>query len=184
MLTALLVGVSGLRVAPAPPAPAPTCTRAAVVSAGCAVALGRAASALATDDSAWSAHSGPFADEFFSDFSKTDTGFKYKILSPGEGEKPVAGQNVFVHYTGYLLDGKKFDSSYDSKEGKPFKFRLGKGKVIGGWEATVGGMRPGARVIVRIPPQYAYGSKGVGPIPPDAPLVFYMELVRLGTIKN
>ena len=86
-----------------------------------------------------------------------------------------------MHYTGYLLDGKKFDSSYG---GDPFKFRIGKGKVITGWEGLALGMRAGSKLIARIPPQFAYGDKGVGPIPPGASLVFYMECVKLGTIKG
>lgn len=78
---------------------------------------------------------------------------------------------VFIHYTGYLLDGTKFDSSYD--KGEPFGFRLGKGKVISGWEAVAGGMKVGMKTIVRIPPEFAYGENGTpgGPIPPNAPLV-------------
>ena len=72
----------------------------------------------------------------------------------------TSSQDLAWADTGYLLDGTKFDSSYD-KKGEPFKFRMGKGKVIGGWEATVGGMRPGQRVIVKIPSKYAYGKNGV-----------------------
>ena len=87
-----------------------------------------------------------------------------------------------MHYTGYLMDGTKFDSSY--KDSAPYKFRLNKGKVITGWESVVRGMRPGQKVIVTIPPEFAYGSKGKGPVPKDATLVFYMELVRLGNIKG
>ena len=130
----------------------------------------------------WAEHSGPFTDAFFEDFKSTDTGIKYKFVQMGEGDKPVPGQKVFMHYTGYLLNGKKFDSSYGKGT---FGFRLGKGKVIGGWEATVAGMRPGMKVIVQIPPQYAYGSKGAGggEMPPDSTLVFYMQLMALGNIK-
>ena len=86
--------------------------------------------------------------------------------------------------TGYLLDGTKFDSSYD--KGEPFGFRLNKGKVIPGWEAIAQGMNPGMKVIVMIPPEFAYGKSGTpgGPIPPNAPLVFYMEMVRFGNIKG
>lgn len=80
---------------------------------------------------------------------------------------------MYVHYSGYLLDGTKFDSSYDRKDA--FKFRLGKGKVITGWEAVVGGMRLGQKVIVKIPPQFAYGDKSVGPIPANSPLVAASE---------
>jgi len=119
---------------------------------------------------------------FFKDFKTTETGFVYKFVADGDGDKPVQGQSVLMHYTGYLLNGKKFDSSYD--RGVPFKFKLGGGKVITGWEAIVAGMVKGQRVCVKIPPQYAYGDKGVGPIPPNAELVFYMELYRLFPIEG
>jgi FKBP-type peptidyl-prolyl cis-trans isomerase len=132
----------------------------------------------------WADHEGAFDDEFFKDFKTTDSGFKFKIVQQGEGEKAQPFQKVFVHYSGYLLNGKKFDSSYD--KGEPFGFRMSKGKVIPGWETVVAGMNPGMKVIVQIPPQYAYGDKGVGNglIPPNSPLVFYMELRRLGSIKG
>lgn len=138
--------------------------------------IGAAASALAVSplasvaaDGSWTYHEGGFTGEFWDGFKSTDSGFMYKFVEPGEGDKPVNMQQVFVHYTGYLLDGTRFDSSYDRSD--PFKFRLGKGKVIPGWEAVVAGMRPGQKVIVKIPPQYAYGDKSVGPIPPNSPLV-------------
>lgn len=75
-----------------------------------------------------------------------------------------------------LLDGTKFDSSYTSKD-EPFGFRLGKGKVITGWEATVPAMVPGMRLVVRIPPEFAYGDKSVGKIPANSPLIFYSARV-------
>jgi len=153
-----------------------------LVSVAMSTQLVEAANA-ADSSSAWAAHSGPFTDDFFKDFKMSESGISYKFLRMGEGDKPVPGQRVYVHYAGYLLDGKKFDSSYDI--GKPFSFRLGKGKVITGWEAVVGGMRPGMQVVVRIPPQYAYGDKAVGNvIPPSSTLVFYMQLDRLGDIKE
>jgi FKBP-type peptidyl-prolyl cis-trans isomerase FkpA len=74
------------------------------------------------------------------------------------------------------------DSSFGT--GKPFAFRLGKGKVIRGWEGIVPGMTPGMRVVVRVPPEYAYGPDGKGKVPPNAALVFYMELISLGDIKE
>ena len=128
-------------------------------------------------DGSWTDHQGPFDDEFFSGFKKTDNGFAYKFVQEGTGEKPVKGQAVLMRYTGYTMDGKRFDSSYD--RGDNFKFRLGQGKVIAGWEAVVAGMSKEQRVIVKIPAQYAYGSKGVGPIKPNSDLVFYLELYRL-----
>ena len=86
-----------------------------------------------------------------------------------------------MHYSGYLLDGTKFDSSYGKD---PFKFRVGKGKVIPGWEGLALGMRPGSKLIAKIPAQFAYGDKGVGPIPPGSTLVFYMECIALGSIRG
>ena len=137
------------------------------------------------DDGSWAEHKGAFEPSFFDDFtpSKASPNFKYKFISQGEGEKPVNKQQVFVHYSGYLLDGTKFDSSYGFGK-DPFKFRVGKGKVISGWEGLVLGMSPGSKLIALIPPEYAYGDKGIGPIPPGASLVFYMEMVKLGNIKG
>ena len=113
---------------------------------------------------------------------------------PPFGRAHTAGCPVPVStlFAGYLLSGKKFDSSYNDKgEGKPFGFRLGKNKVILGWEAIVSGMREGQKVIVKIPARFAYGDKGAGggffeeaAIPPNSDLVFYMELNELGNIKR
>ena len=131
-------------------------------------------------DDGWTKHEGPFDDAFFKDFtvSKAESSFKYKFIKEGDGgPKPVPFQKVSVNYRGYLLDGTLVDSSYGRK--KPFTFRLGKGKVIRGWEAIVPGMTKGMRVIVRVPSEYAYGDKKIGKIPPNSPLVFYMELVEL-----
>lgn len=135
----------------------------------------------ANQDTSWADHKGPFTADFFKDFKTADTGFAYKFLQEGSGDKPVPFQKVFVHYTGYLVDGTQFDTSYP---GEPFRFRLAKGKVIPGWESIVVGMKPGMRVVVRIPYKYAYGDKGIGKIPPQSDLIFYMELVKLGNIKG
>uniref|UniRef100_A0A7S0I525 peptidylprolyl isomerase n=1 Tax=Phaeocystis antarctica TaxID=33657 RepID=A0A7S0I525_9EUKA len=133
-------------------------------------------------DGTWAEHTGAFDDDFFKGFKSTDTGFKYKFITPGEGEKPREQQNVYMHYTGYLLDGTEFDTSYDGKG--PFKFRLGEGKVITGWESIIYGMKPGQKVIVTIPPEYAYGDKKQDKVPAGSTLVFYMELLRLGKVKG
>jgi len=131
-------------------------------------------------DGSWAAHTGAFADSFFdSSFKRRDDGFIYKLVNEVDGDKPENGQMVSVYYTGYLEDGTKFDSAYD--KGRPFEFRLGKGKVITGWEAVVGGMKVGQKAIVKIPPQFAYGDKEVGPIPPSSNLIFFMELVAVGS---
>ena len=161
--------------------------RAALASAvGLAAAL-PVSPALADDDvdDAWTLHEGPFEESYFADFtvSKAEASFKYKFLREGDGgPKPVPFQKVKVNYRGYLLDGTLVDSSYG--RGKPFSFRLGKGKVILGWEGIIPGMTIGQRVCVRVPPQYAYGDEKKGKIPANSPLVFFMELVELGDIQK
>ena len=139
--------------------------------------------ALAGSDGAWAKHTGPFEDDFFADFTVSKVGkeFVYKFVEEGTGDKAVNYQQLTMHYAGYLLDGTKFDSSYGKE---PFRFRPGKGKVIAGWEGLALGMREGSKLIARIPAQYAYGDKGVGPIPPGATLVFYMECLKLGNIRG
>ncbi len=108
----------------------------------------------------------------------TDSGLKYKDLSEGEGDLAVSGQRVSVHYTGWLLDGEKFDSSVDRNQ--PFEFALGKGMVIRGWDEGVAGMRVGGKRRLTIPPQLGYGSRGAGGvIPPNATLVFDVELLAI-----
>ncbi|MCC8997584.1 MAG: FKBP-type peptidyl-prolyl cis-trans isomerase [Nitrosomonas sp.] len=101
----------------------------------------------------------------------------------GNGEEAEIGKTVNVHYTGWLYDenapdkkGKKFDSSYDRKE--PFSFMLGAGRVIKGWDKGVQGMKVGGQRTLIIPPSMAYGAKGAGGvIPPDATLIFDVELI-------
>jgi FKBP-type peptidyl-prolyl cis-trans isomerase FkpA len=108
----------------------------------------------------------------------TDSGLKYKDLEEGDGEQAVTGHRVTVHYTGWLLEGDKFDSSLDRNQ--PFDFTLGKGMVIRGWDEGVVGMRIGGRRRLTIPPQLGYGSRGAGGvIPPNATLVFDVELLAV-----
>jgi FKBP-type peptidyl-prolyl cis-trans isomerase len=96
----------------------------------------------------------------------------------GDGAVATAGQTVSVHYTGTLTDGKKFDSSHD--RGQPFKFKLGGGQVIKGWDQGVAGMKIGGLRKLTIPPHLGYGARGAGGvIPPNATLVFEVELLAL-----
>ena len=115
---------------------------------------------------------GPDADGLYT----TRTGLKFKDISKGEGARPLSGQTVVVHYTGWLTNGTKFDSSLD--RGQPFEFQLGAGKVIKGWDEGVKGMHVGGKRHLVIAPQLGYGAKGAGEsIPPNATLVFDVELL-------
>jgi len=102
-----------------------------------------------------------------------------QTIKEGDGSTyPKTGQTVVVHYTGTLDDGSKFDSSRD--RGKPFKFKIGKGEVIKGWDAGVAQMSVGQRARLICSPDFAYGSKGhPGIIPPNSTLTFDVELLRL-----
>jgi peptidylprolyl isomerase/FKBP-type peptidyl-prolyl cis-trans isomerase FkpA len=100
---------------------------------------------------------------------------KIEELAKGAGPEAVRGKTVEVHYTGWLLDGTKFDSSVG---GAPFSFRLGAGEVIEGWDRGVAGMKVGGKRKLTLPPELAYGKRGAPPdIPPDATLVFEVELL-------
>ena len=100
-------------------------------------------------------------------------------IVPGTGSSPTQGQTVVVHYTGWLTDGKKFDSSVD--RGEPFEFQIGVGQVIQGWDQGVSTMKVGGKRKLTIPPELAYGDKNVGGglIPPNSTLIFEVELLDL-----
>ena len=107
----------------------------------------------------------------------TPSGLKYSIDKPGTGAQPRSGQTVSVHYTGWLTNGTKFDSSRD--RGKPYEFPIGQSRVIAGWDEGVGAMKVGEIRTLVIPPALAYGGRGAGGglIPPNATLVFKVELL-------
>lgn len=110
---------------------------------------------------------------------KTSSGLSYWDIRVGTGETAKQGSRVRVHYTGWLTNGKKFDSSVDV--GTPFDFRIGNGEVIKGWEEGVSGMRVGGKRQLRIPPALGYGADGTpgGPIPANATLIFDIQLLQV-----
>lgn len=103
-------------------------------------------------------------------------GLQIEEITIGTGPEAKAGQTVEVHYTGWLTDGSKFDSSLDRRQ--PFPFKLGAGQVIKGWDQGVAGMRVGGKRKLMIPPELGYGSRGFpGAIPPNSTLIFEVELL-------
>ncbi len=109
---------------------------------------------------------------------KTASGLEYADVVVGQGAAPKSGQTVVVHYTGWLTDGKKFDSSRD--RGEPFKFTLGQGQVIKGWDEGLATMKVGGRRTLLIPAELGYGARGAGGvIPPNATLKFDVELLGI-----
>jgi len=110
--------------------------------------------------------------------TRTPSGLRYQDLVKGQGAEAVAGKSVVVHYTGWLPNGEKFDSSRDRNE--PFSFTLGAGQVIAGWDEGVAGMKVGGRRKLVVPPDLGYGTAGAPPdIPPGATLVFEVELLNV-----
>jgi peptidylprolyl isomerase len=112
------------------------------------------------------------------DYTSTDSGLKYTDLNEGTGQSPEVGNQVIVHYIGWLEDGTMFDSSLN--RGQPFVFPLGRGQVIPGWDEGVASMKVGGRRQLVIPPDLGYGAQGSGDvIPPNATLIFEVELLGI-----
>ena len=122
-------------------------------------------------------------DEVLVNGLETSTGLQYTIIKEGTGVTPKAGDIVSVHYSGFLMDGTKFDSSYDRNQ--PIEFPIGKGKVIPGWEEGIALLNIGAKAKLVIPPHLAYGISGAGGvIPPNATLIFDVELLEIDPPKE
>lgn len=113
------------------------------------------------------------------DYKTLDGGLKYATLAPGSGPEAKDGQRITMQYTGWLKDGKKFDSSFDHP-GSPFQFTLGAHEVIKGWDLGVKGMKTGEKRQLVIPSELGYGANGTpdGTIPPGATLIFDVQLVK------
>ncbi|MBI4864830.1 MAG: FKBP-type peptidyl-prolyl cis-trans isomerase [Candidatus Riflebacteria bacterium] len=106
------------------------------------------------------------------------SGLKIEDLKVGDGASPNPGQTAVVHYTGWLTDGTKFDSSVD--RGRPFEFPIGAGRVIKGWDEGVATMKIGGKRKLTIPPEIGYGATGAGTkVPPNATLIFEVELLEV-----
>jgi FKBP-type peptidyl-prolyl cis-trans isomerase FkpA len=122
-----------------------------------------------------------FAPELNVDLDRmqqTESGIYYEDVREGDGEPVQPGQVIIAHYTGWLPDGTRFDSSHD--HGQPFQVPIGQGHVIRGWDEGIPGMRPGGVRRLVIPPELAYGERGAGGvIPPNATLVFDVELLSV-----
>ncbi|HKG94492.1 MAG TPA: FKBP-type peptidyl-prolyl cis-trans isomerase [Gemmatimonadaceae bacterium] len=148
------------------------------------VAASAAAFACNSDDPVPAANPDPAMNSYASELgvnlaqmTRTSSGLYLQDLLVGTGAEAKAGDSVQVHYTGWLPNGQKFDSSRDRN--KPFEFRLGAGRVIQGWDEGVAGMKVGGRRKLVVPANLGYGSSGIGPIPPNSVLVFDVELLGM-----
>lgn len=110
-------------------------------------------------------------------FRDSSTGLKVAVVKEGSGTSAADGKRIKIRYTGWLLDGSKFDSSND--RGRPFELTLGTGRVIKGWEEGLKGIKPGERRQLIIPPDLGYGKRQVGTIPPGSTLIFNVEAVAV-----
>ncbi|MEO6025901.1 MAG: FKBP-type peptidyl-prolyl cis-trans isomerase [Candidatus Binatia bacterium] len=146
------------------------------VAAALAIGCSRSPETTASSDpgSAGEKKASPMAENM----ETTPSGLQYTDVKVGTGASPKTGQTAVVHYTGWLVDGKKFDSSKD--RGQPFQFAVGRGQVIKGWDEGVATMKVGGTRKLLIPPALAYGAAGAGGvIPPNATLTFEVELLEI-----
>jgi FKBP-type peptidyl-prolyl cis-trans isomerase len=111
--------------------------------------------------------------------TKTSTGLMYRDLTPGDGDLVKNLNTVTLHYTGYLPNGNTFDKNQEPDQ--PLEFKLGQRRTITGWEEGLIGMRVGSRRQLIVPPSLGYGAAGNGKVPPDATLVFVIDLLRVST---
>ncbi|MGM0634960.1 MAG: peptidylprolyl isomerase [Bacteroidota bacterium] len=117
-------------------------------------------------------------DDFSENFEETESGLRYLITEKNEdGKAPERGQPIKVHYIGKFLDGEAFDNSYDRNQ--PIELNVGTGRVIPGWDEGLMLLKEGEKAVFAIPSELAYGERGVGPIPPNTPLIFEVELVEV-----
>jgi len=156
---------------------------AAIFAAGCSgdaetdtASTAGADAPAAAEESVMSETAGP--PPVTGDTTTTASGLKLIAIEDGSGAMAQQGQVVRVHYTGYLTDGTKFDSSLD--RGTPFEFQLGTGRVIPGWDEALALMQVGDKRRLIIPPELAYGAGGRGQIPPNATLIFDVEFLGIG----
>ena len=147
LLAAIAPAARALRV------PTPALTRRVFAGSALSTALAGVAvvpaPAFAVSDGKWAQRYEEFTDADFEDFKTSPSGLKYKIVEEGYGVKPLAGQKIKAHYSGYLMNGAKFDSSYDRR--KPLEFQVGVGRVIKGWDEALLDMKVGEQRILKIP---------------------------------
>lgn len=146
----------------------------------CTLALTLAASGCGAPPSAQPIPQDAFAPELGIDLARmerTESGLYIQTLRRGSGAVADTGHTVVVHYEGWLPDGRRFDSSRARHE--PLEFPLGMGVVIDAWDEGIAGMRVGELRRLVVPPELGYGARGTGPIPPDTPLVFQVELLGI-----
>jgi FKBP-type peptidyl-prolyl cis-trans isomerase len=183
----ILIATAAIASAFAAPsfAQAPAATKEAVKDTAKAAAPKAATKAKAADAkpaaaTATAATAATAAAASASKIVTTPSGLKYEDLVVGKGDEAKAGQIAVVHYTGWLWDGAKRGSKFDSSvdRGQPFEFPLGQGRVIKGWDEGVQGMKPGGKRVLTIPPELGYGARGAGGvIPPNATLQFEVEYI-------